>query len=414
MITKMSSKNRRFFFIFLSFLFMAIIIIFCINISQSKQDTLLNMKSFTTKESGVLSLNKSDYIVSYSSILEKGAQLLTYDSKGNIHQQQDLKAGQKIDNAVKWNEVIYYLSERSNRNYSFQSSGEIYSFFGLPEIYGTDRGLGYTFIRADADYMFLSLNIGSHPDFSPDQYSNALIYWNKESEKQNHIQLRGYLFSLFVKNNKAYVMYDDSDQEKLGIYVIDLATNKLVQDFPISSQNRNKVASDRYFYTSTLYHGQCCVLFHDQIAVTLDDGNGNPQIAPVIRFLDISNGTVKYEIELPSGFFPLITEVYLDKLYVFDLSGKVIVINRNKEIEREYELEQSEAFKQKLADNEGVVGHIMKHKDEVLVLYDFIKEKPLDRNREIHRYDLLTGKLNAVTPLTFKSEREIVHFFPLD
>lgn len=71
------------------------------------------------------------------------------------------------------------MSERKNRHYILNQNGILQPFFGSNK-YGKDRNIGTSFLKESDNHLFFSMNVGINPSYSPTQYTNELVYFDKK------------------------------------------------------------------------------------------------------------------------------------------------------------------------------------------------------------------------------------------
>ncbi|WP_157277368.1 hypothetical protein [Paenibacillus taiwanensis] len=349
-------------------------------------------------------LKGASFLVLYSNMLEEGVELVSYSSSGAILSQLSLNVGKKLDFAAKVKGNIYIASERQHHHFQISQDGKIRSFFG-PSIYEQDRAIGATFIRNSNGYLLFSMNMGAHPDYSPHEYGNELVYWNDDDHVYNHLKLTGYFMSAVTIHNKAYVLYSNGKRNSNGIYVVDLKTNKLVSDYPLRSIDR--------YYPVGRENGSSLQLYNNRLLVFMTgDDPSQKQDQPVMLVINPQNGTIEQTIKVSNKSFDLYgTFVHNGKVYVVSYEGELVVFNQKFEIETLIRLEQGSQFVMKRKEESGLISGVQVDGDSLFILYDFVKNAPLDRQKEIHQYHIDTGKELAVIPLSHKTDREMVRFF---
>jgi len=361
-----------------------------------------------SKQSGQINLQNASFAVIYSDAMRQGAEIVTYNSSGKILDKKALDGGRALYHTEENGGDYYIASERQNHHFKLTKTGEIISFYG-PAIYDKDRAIGTSFIRRSNDYMFYSMNMGLHPKYSPDRYSNELVYWNDKTHLNNHIILPGYFQSAFEMDDKAYVLYIDESIEKVGIYVVDLMKNQLIHDFPIDNHKTSN--SDGVYYPTGRFNGSSLQVFQNRILVLLDGNRPDIEGKPIIQVINPANGVLEKEIKLSTEGFNLYSStVYDDQLYLISSGNQVNVLDQKFQLHEGLTLEKTTSFMQKVKEQRGSMCGTYLIGDSVYVLYDFVKNKPADRDREIHKYNLKTGREEAVIPLSYKSDKEMISF----
>ncbi|MNJ68954.1 hypothetical protein D3C77_652500 [compost metagenome] len=92
-------------------------------------------------------------------------------------------------------------------------------------------------------------------------------------------------------------------------------------------------------------------------------------------------------------------------------TGQIAVLDEQFNISQQFSLQQSTTLAQKIEEERGIISGVQLDGDSLYVLYDFVKNTPEDRTREIRQYDIKTGSEQLVIPLAYKSKYEIVRFF---
>jgi hypothetical protein len=350
-----------------------------------------------------------NFVVVYSDSMKEGADLVKYSLKGEIINKQKLVEGQALYYFTKFNSDYYIASERKNRHYIMDRSGKVKSFFG-PSNYEEDRIIGSSFVKSNEKYLFFSMNVGINPDYSPKEYSNELIYSEIGTSISHHIMLPGYFQSVVERDNKAYVLYFNGTDNSVGIYVIDLKTSKMIKDFTID----NHSTEEQGYYPVGQNNGSSLQIFQDRLIVMLDGNHPDIQYQPIMQIINPENGIMEKEIKISNEPFSIYdTQVYDGKLYVLSNDGSVIIWEDLIKQARTLKLKESTEFINKKETERGNVSGFEITGNSIFILYDFVKNIPVDRVREIRRYNLETGNEEAVIPLNYRSEKEMIRFFTI-
>ncbi|MGW9529730.1 hypothetical protein ACWHAM_18635 [Paenibacillus terrae] len=368
-----------------------------------------NSKQSMSALSKNIKLNTAEkgFVVIYSDAMKKGANLVSYSPTGDIIGVQKLEDGRALYYSTQLSGNYYITSERQNRHYILDKSGIIRSFFG-PSKYDQDRAIGTSFVKSSGEYLFFSMNVGNNPQYSPKVYSNELVYSKAGNSTLHHIMLPGYFQSVVEKENKAYVLYIDGNGENVGIYVIDLNKNSLLHNYSV----QNHKSQEQAYYPVGQNNGSSLQWFHNRLIVMLDGNRPGIQDRPIMQILNPSDGTLDKEISISNEPFTLYdTAIHDGNLYVISDNNKIIVWDDSLQNIKKIQLKQNKDFIQKKETERGYISGTHISGNSIDILYDFVKKKPLDRVREIRRYSLETGSEEAVIPLSYHSDKEMVRFF---
>ncbi|MDQ0494585.1 hypothetical protein [Paenibacillus brasilensis] len=377
------------------------------NNSKSRPSKDLNHSINTLSEKIKLNTAEKGFVVIYSDAMKEGADLVSYSSTGDIIGKQKLKDGRAFYYFTKFDGNYYIASERQNRHYVMDNYGNIYSFFG-PAKYNKDRAIGTSFIKSSGDYLFFTMNVGTNPQYSPKVYSNELVYSKMGESALHHVMLPGYFQSVVEKENKAYVLYIDGNGENVGIYVIDLNTNRLLHNYSI----QNHKSQERAYYPVGQNNGSSLLWFHNRLIIMLDGNRPGIQDRPIIQILNPSDGSLDKEISISNESFSLYdTALHNGNLYVISNNGEIMAYDSSLKNVKKIQLKQNKEFIQKKETDRGYISSTRISGNSIDILYDFVKKSPKDRVREIRRYSLETGAEEAVIPLTYHSNKEMIRFF---
>ncbi|WP_019637252.1 hypothetical protein [Paenibacillus fonticola] len=409
----------------ISSLILLIVIILLLSIflyvrqSDSKPEAGIQLSSESNEaisfglDKQLFKMNGARYLVMYSNILEEGADLVAYDAKGQVLQNLNLAKGKKLDFTARLNDDIYIASERQNHHFVIHKSGDVDSYYG-PSIYGPDRQIGSNFLRSSQGYLSFTVNMGTHPDYSPNEYSNDYVYWNPDQQVFGHIKLPGYFESSIILDEQAYVLYMNGKNNAIGIYVIDLPSNKLLVNYPLDNHNLAGNDPDQEIFLAGGGNGSSFQYFRDKLLVFMisNDSTGyGPSL--LIQVIDPKTGELEQEIKVPEEPFMFNTAFVHDhQLYIISETGQIAVLDEQLKPSQTFRLEQPPALVQKIEEERGIISAIQPDEDShsLYVLYDFVKNAPENRTREIRQYDLTTGKEQSVVSLAYKSKYEIVRF----
>ncbi|WP_379203295.1 hypothetical protein [Paenibacillus sp. GCM10012306] len=121
------------------------------------------------------------------------------------------------------------------------------------------------------------------------------------------------------------------------------------------------------------------------------------------------------EITISKNPFSLYdSQIYNDCIYIFSDDSDVVIFNNLDEEPTTLKLKQHEAFLRKKQDERGIVSGVQYVGNTVFVLYDYVKNAPIDRVREIRKYDLGNGNEDKIIPLKYKSSKEMIRFFTIN
>ncbi|WP_244188465.1 hypothetical protein [Paenibacillus kribbensis] len=362
---------------------------------------------FTATHHSLENKTKSEtFTVVYSNAMDDGAEIVKYSNKGKILDKKNLVNAQSLYYFAKVKNDYYLMSERKNRHYILNQNGILQPFFG-PNKYGKDRNIGTSFLKESDNHLFFSMNVGINPGYSPTQYTNELVYFDKENLKYRNILLSGYLLSTVEYNNMAYTLYVNNNDNSVGIYVIDLKTSKKIKQFTI--ENRLQGLTE---YFPVGQNGASLQIFKGKLIVFLDGNTSDTQFHPIMQIIDPKNGKLESETSLSdTSFLFYDSQIYNDKLYILSEDLNFTIFNDLNKNPKKLRLKQSNSVSEKIQNEKGVISGVHYLAGSVFVLYDYVKNSPADRIREIREYDLLTGKELHVIPLAFKSNKEMIRFF---
>lgn len=362
---------------------------------------------FTTTHHSLKNITKSEtFTVVYSNAMDDGAEIVKYSNKGEILDKKNLVNAQSLYYFAKVKNDYYLMSERKNRHYILNQNGILQPFFG-PNKYGKDRNIGTSFLKESDNHLFFSMNVGINPSYSPTQYTNELVYFDKKNLKYRNILLNGYLLSTVEYNNMAYTLYVNNNDNSVGIYVIDLKTSKKIKQFTI--ENRLHGLKE---YFPVGQNGASLQIFKGKLIVFLDGNTSDTQFHPIMQIIDPKNGKLENETSLSdTSFLFYDSQIYNDKLYILSEDLNYTIFNDLNKKPKKLRLKQSNSVSEKIQNEKGVISGVQYFAGSVFVLYDYVKNSPVDRIREIREYDLLTGKELHVIPLAFKSNKEMIRFF---
>lgn len=370
---------------------------------------ILNGKSYITSEEDtkIEDKNETEFVVIYSSAMEEGVDIVEYNFSGNILNKKNFKDGRALYYTTKFNDKYYITSERQNRHYIWDQTEGISTFFG-PTKYDEDIGIGSSFAKSSNEYLFFSMNVGTNPKFSPNEYSNELVYLQRSGSDYKNIMLPGYFQSVIEKDNKGYVLYLDGEDNSMGISVIDLIKNTKISDFSVNNhENQGKG-----FYPASINNGSSLQLFNDRLLLFLDGNRSDIQYKPIMQIINPLDGSLEKEISISKETFSLFDSiVYNDKLYLISEDAKIMVWNSSIQEEQMIQLKQDQAFLEKQKAERGYISGVQISGDSIYLLYDFVNNKPINRDREIRRYNLQNGTEEAVISLNLQSDKEMVRFF---
>ncbi|WP_245233451.1 hypothetical protein [Paenibacillus maysiensis] len=362
---------------------------------------------FTATNHSLKNITKSEtFTVVYSNAMDDGAEIVKYSNKGEILDKKNLVNAQSLYYFAKVKNDYYLMSERKNRHYILNQNGILQPFFGSNK-YGKDRNIGTSFLKESDNHVFFSMNVGINPSYSPTQYTNELVYFDKKNLKYRNILLDGYLLSTVEYNNMAYTLYVNNNDNSVGIYVIDLKTSKKTKQFTI--ENRLHGLKE---YFPVGQNGASLQIFKGKLIVFLDGNTSDTQFHPIMQIIDPKNGKLESETSLSdTSFLFYDSQIYNDKLYILSEDLNYTIFNDLNKNPKKLRLKQSNSVSEKIQNEKGVISGVQYLAGSVFVLYDYVKNSPADRIREIREYDLLTGKELHVIPLAFKSNKEMIRFF---
>lgn len=349
-----------------------------------------------------------EFAVVYSNAMDEGFEVVKYDIRGNILNEQRFKEGQAIYYFSEFKDNYYLMSERKNRHYILNEAGEVNVFFG-PEKYEKDRNIGSAFSRSNEKYMFYSMNVGINPEYSPNEYMSELVYF--DGSKSRNIDLSGYIQSVVEQNNKAYVLSYNGNNNKLEIYVIDLLDNKLIKTIPID----NHLKQFEGYFPTGLNNGSPLQVYRNKLILILDGNTKVTQHRPIMQIINPDSGELEQELSISKQDFEVYdTQVHDDKLYIISSDSSFIEYNGLSDKRKTVHLEQDKNFVKQREANRGNISGIKIIGNQIYILYDFVKEVPSKRIREVRAYNLETGEEEVKIPLNYRSDKEIIKFFSLN
>lgn len=222
--------------------------------------------------------------------------------------------------------------------------------------------------------------------------------------------INGYLLSAVEYNNMAYTLYMNNNDNTVGIDVIDLRTSKKIKQFSVE---HHLSALTGYFPVGQ--NGASLQLFKGKLVVFLDGNTRDTRFHPRMQIIDPENGRLESEMSLSAHLFLLYdSQIYNNELYIFSEEGSLIVFSDLYKSPRTVKLQQSRAVLGKIKNEQGIVSGVYYFASSVFVLYDYVKNSPVDRIREIREYDRSTGEELHVVPLAYQSTKEMIRFFVTD
>ncbi|MGO4733958.1 hypothetical protein [Paenibacillus sp. 2KB_22] len=346
-----------------------------------------------------------EFAVIYSNAMDEGFEIIRYDTRGNILNEKKFKEGQAIYHFSEFENNYYLMSERKNRHYILSQDGEVNLLFG-PEKYEKDRNIGSAFSRSSEKHMFFSMNVGINPEYSPDEYLSELVYF--DGSKNSNIELLGYIQSVVEENNKAYALFFNGNNNKLGIYVIDLLDNKLIKTIPID----NHLNQFEGYFPAGQNNGSSLQIYQDKLILILDGNTKETQYKPIMQIINPSSGELEQEISISQQNFDVFdTQIFNNKLYVISTNSSFIEFNGSEFKRKMIKLNQDEQFIKQRKSDRGNISGIKIIGNQIYILYDFVKGIPSERTREIREYNLETGEEGIIIPLSYRSDKEIIKFF---
>lgn len=349
-----------------------------------------------------LNNNNMAFAVVYSDAMNIGSEIVVYNENGDIINSQLLADGQALYYFNKLDNMYLLMSERKNRHYILDPKGNVESFFG-PNNYEKDGNIGTSFLNRSENYLLYSMNIGVNPKYSPDSYSSEFVYLDIQNNTLKNIKLKGYLQSAVEYNDKAYILNVKNGGSKSCVDVLDLKDGKHLAEIPLNNQH-----VDNDIYTS-LSIGSSFQIFKDKLIVIMTGNTKESYLKPIMKIINLDNNCLEKEIQISSKPFIFYeTIIYKDKLYLFseDLSFAIF-----SDLQGEPEVNN---FKPKSTINEGTLSGIQLENDYVYMLYDYVKNVPQARVREIQKYDLHSGEEKRVIPLKYSSKKELIRFFTME
>ncbi|WP_155983762.1 hypothetical protein [Paenibacillus sp. 1-18] len=187
----------------------------------------------------------------------------------------------------------------------------------------------------------------------------------------HHVMLPGYFQSVVEKENKAYVLYIDGNGENVGIYVIDLNTNRLLHNYSI----QNHKSQERAYYPVGQNNGSSLLWFHNRLIIMLDGNRPGIQDRPIIQILNPSDGSLDKEISISNESFSLYdTALHNGNLYVISNNGEIMAYDSSLKNVKKIQLKQNKEFIQKKETDRGYISSTRISGNSIDILYDFVKK----------------------------------------
>lgn len=390
-------------------LIIAIIYIYKQSTSGSDQQTNSSLSSPKTHNLEQLNWKEAKYLVVHSNILDEGFTIEAYGDHGKLLDDISVDLGQKIDHLIQIEDTLFLVSERKNLHFEINHAGEVSTFSAMPEKYEKDSTYGATLLRERGNYLFYTVNVGIGNEHSPNLYGNELFYKRLDEDNFKHLMVEGYINWVDVQDQLAYVGYENPDQQKIGVYLLDLQNNRILQENIIDNiiDKTNEELGNRYYPTTT-------TLYQGSILMTMVNGYADPNIPSYVYIINPKTGALLEKLPLPDRFFPIQAEINHDKLYIFSSTGAFLVMNERYIVANELRLEWDQQFQNDFYNHQGVISSIQLTENEIYVLYQFINQSPENQRKKIHIYDLTNGKRKQTLPITNDNHYEISRLFLID
>lgn len=355
--------------------------------------------------------SQSNFTIIYSDAMADGAQILKYSSNGDILKTTKVPDGKALYYSTKVKDKYYIMSERKNHHLQIDTNDNISSFFG-PSSYSKDKNIGTSFLRSNNKYIFYSMNVGAGSNYSPDKYLNELVYTKIQNDASRNIKLEGYIQSAVEKDDKAYVLYFSGTDNSIGIYVIDLNKNTILKNLKIDN---HKSENGEGLYPVGQGNGSALQIFDNRLIIFLDGNSPKNQYKPIIKIFDFEKGEINEELKLTSPPFSINDiKIVQNKMYILSNDAVLLTYQNLNTPPQFITLEQDQKFIQEQQKDSGIISGFEIKDGYVYLLYDFVKNPPRDRKRELKKYNLQTGASQNTIVLKYRSSKEMIRLMDMN